>query len=256
MSPTGWAITGCGCGAKCWDAVNPAAKDYAEGIATQVMWAATGRRYGLASVTVMPCGRPLLDPLYRDYPVTTDHLYGAFIENGQWSDWGLGGTCGAVCSCNARCEIYLDGPVNAITEVTVATLVIAPAAYHVANRNILVRTDGTCWPTCVSYGDDPPGFTVTYTRGTPIPGGVQQATNRYACELAKGFSGGECRLPNQVRTLTRQGVEIQLADVTTTKGIRTGIREVDAIITADNPNGRTQPAMVFTPDVPMPRQRT
>ena len=85
-------------------------------------------------------------------------------------------------------------------------VVVAPAAYEVHNGHLLVRTDGVCWPSCHDYSDPATAFEVVYKRGLPIPAAVQQAVNRLACELARGCAGGDCRLPNRVRSLTRQGV--------------------------------------------------
>jgi hypothetical protein len=257
-TPCGWAVTGCGCGATDWDTLPAAVATYAESVACQVMWAATGRQYGLCEITVRPCTRSVA-PLYVDYPVNTyasgvDYPV-AYVDNGQWHNTG----CSDACTCTAGCEVALDGPTTKanITSVTVAGVVVDPSAYEVHNGYLLVRTDGTCWPTCHDYSQPTEAFQVVYSRGQAIPTAVQQATNRFACELAKACQGADCGLPNRVRSLTRQGVEVQMVDLTDDTGrITTGIPEVDTLITAENPHGLQQPAMVLTPDLPGPRRIT
>lgn len=260
-APCGWAVTGCGCGSTDWDTLPAAVKTYAEAVACQIMWAATGRQYGLCEITVRPCTRQTEpEPLYVDYPVDTSFGNGpgypvAYVDNGQWHTTACAGSC----SCSGSCEVALDGPTTKanISAVTVAGVAVAPAAYEVHNGYLLVRVDGQCWPTCHDYSDPSEAFQVTYSRGKAIPDAVQQATNQFACELAKACQGGDCRLPNRTRSLTRQGVEMQLVDLTDDTGrITTGIPEVDALIVAENPNKLQQPAMVLTPDLPSPRRIT
>jgi hypothetical protein len=195
--------------------------------------------------------------LYLDYPVETSGLgtdyQAAYIDHGQWHN----SACGTSCSCSAKCEVALDGPTTkvGIVSVTVAGNLIAAAAYEVHNGYQLVRIDGACWPTCHDYSDPSAAFEIVYDRGRPIPPAVQHATNRYACELAKGCQGGDCRLPTRIRTLTRQGVEVQAVDLTDETGrIMTGITEVDALILAENPGRLAAPPMVLTPDLPNPRR--
>jgi hypothetical protein len=239
--------------------MSPDAAAYAEAVACQIMWAGTGRQYGLCEITVRPCNRTS-DPLYVDYPVETsglgvDYATAYIAQNGQWHNAG----CGPSCSCTGSCEIALDGPTTTagITSVHVAGVLVPPAAYEVHNAYLLVRTDGACWPTCGDYSDPSTAFEVVYQRGKPIPPAVQHATNRFACELARDCQGTDCRLPNRLRSLTRQGVEVQMANIADDDGkIRTGIFEVDVLLAAENPRGLQAPPMVLTPDLPSPRMVT
>jgi hypothetical protein len=249
-------VTGCDCGKTNWATLPAATQAYASTVACQIMWAATGRRYGLCEITVQPCTRPS-EPLYVDYPVETSGLGGdyqvAYIDGGHWYN----STCGGGCSCNARCEVALEGPTSKanITSVTVDGSVVPAAAYEVHNGYLLVRTDGDCWPTCRDYSNPTGAFTVVYKIGEPIPPAVQYATNRYACEIARGCQGADCQLPARIRTLTRQGVELQAVDLTDNSGrLTTGITEVDLVIQAENPRGLQAPPTVLTPDLPAPRR--
>ena len=259
MAPCGWTVETCGCGT-CWDGYQPAVQARAETLAATVMWAATGRRYGPCEVTVLPCNPRRELPLYQAFsvvdPLGIDSVSGGFagpvLDDGTWFN-----RCSVLgCSCRARCEVPLDGPVAEIVEVTIDGEVVPPAAYQVHDRTILVRIDGDCWPVCQTYGTEIPGFAVTYARGLEIPPAVQAGFELLACEYAKACVGGVCALPPRLASLSRQGVEVTVAEVPTEPGglVRTGIKTVDDIIAADNPYGLAAPAEVLSPD--QPRFRT
>lgn len=262
MEPCGWVVNRCGCpGEQCWDNHLPAVRERAAALATGHMWAATGRRYGLCEITVQPCNPRSAPPLYQTWPVDSfgggggdgDGAYLLpMIEGGTWYN-----RCGAGCSCRARCEVPIPGPTTTahITQVTVAGETVAPGAYQVHDGHLLVRVDGQCWPTCVDYNrQDPPDFTVTYTRGEPVPADVQAATEMLACEYARACTGGECRLPQRLSRLSRQGVEVTVAEFTEWGDlVRTGISEVDRAIWAHNPHRLQGRPQVLSPDVPTPR---
>lgn len=256
--PCGWEITKCGCGS-CWDTYTPEVRETAAALAIGTMWAATARRYGQCDVVVQPCPRPALLREYQTYPVDHPDYGAAYIHQGVWRNSCSGSDEDS--GCCSGCEIELDGPTSTagITEVTVAGVVVPPASYEVMDGYILVRTDGVCWPTCVNYStQNPTAFQVEYKKGEPIPARVQKAVERLACEYAKACAGSACALPGRLRSLTRQGVEVTMEELSTEDPgrIRTGIREVDMIIALENPHGRTQRPIVLTPDMPLPRMLT
>jgi hypothetical protein len=248
-APCGWTITGCRCGESCWTSYSPEVQAVAGNLATGIMWAATGRRYGLCPVVVQPTARPALASQYQTYPVTRPDFGTAYIAGGQWYN-GVPGEDGAACC--PGCSVDLEGPTTTvgITKVTVSGVVVAPAAYQVQNGHILVRLDGQCWPTCINHSAVPAAFVVEYLKGEAIPAHVQSATDLLACEFAKACTGGACGLPRRLRSLTRQGVEVQVTDELVAEGgkIRTGIHEVDLVIAADNPSGRASRSLVVSPD--------
>lgn len=257
--PCGWTVEQCGCGG-CFSDSTPAVRAVATTLATTVMWAATGRRYGPCELTVMPCNPGPAEPLYQTFPVGSGYdpwgsgggpITTPVLDAGRWRNL----SCGGGCSCRAACEVPLDGPVDEIFEVRVDGVVVDPAAYEVHDRHLLVRTDGECWPTCQVYGLEIPGFEVDYGRGDPVPSAVLVATGILMCEYAKACQGKPCGLPARMSRLTRQGVEVQVAEIPQDgKGrIRTGIRLVDDVLDADNPYGLAERPTVMSPDLPAPR---
>lgn len=238
----------------------PAQRERNEGLASLIMWALTGRRYGLCEITVQPC-QPRSSRSYQVYPLETSFWGGGswypYIESGVWHNAGSGG-CGSCCT--ARCQVDLPGPTTKtnILEVRVDGVVVPAGSYQVHDQHWLIRTDGQCWPSCVNFNQqDPPAFTVRYRRGETVPQAVLDATAVLVCELGKLCAGQACRLPPRVASLTRQGVQVQFADLTDLIAQRlTGIDEIDRVILAVNPGRLTSPPQIYTPDLPPPRMVT
>lgn len=257
-APCAWSVEpGQVCAA--WSGYSPSQQEVALSIAIGFMWAATGRRYGQCPVTVQPSRPVLRAPAYRTYPVAEVSGLGGFspyIHNGQWFNAGTG-LCG--CTDAGACELPLPGPTSkaAVTAVRIDGAVVPATAYVVMDAYRLVRTDGDCWPTCVDYTQqDPPEFEIEYLRGLPVPADVASATGVLACEVAANLSGGACRAPAGVSRITRQGVEIDVAEVAAPAAggpMLTGLREVDMVIQAHNPAGRVQRSRIYSPDLPTAR---
>jgi hypothetical protein len=133
-------------------------------------------------------------------------------------------------------------------------VVLDPAAYRVDQASYLVRTDGSSWPTTQNLAlptSSPDTWSVSYSQGIAVPLDLQDAAGLYACEIAKARTGGSCQLPNRVRSVTRQGVEINYVneDDFLQKG-RTGYDAVDSIINTYNPFGLVAAPRVLSPDLP------
>lgn len=255
-APCGWSVSQCACGV--WGDYSAAVQATASSLAIGVMWMATARRYGQCTVVVQPCVRPALMRDYQTYPVDRADYGGAYVSQGQWHNSCSGSEDNE--GCCTGCEVELDGPTSTagITQVTVDGVIVPPASYLVQNHHLLVRTDGECWPTCVNFSQQaPPQFEVEYLKGSPIPPHVQTALEKLACEWAKACAGGDCALPRRLRSLSRQGVEAVVEELSTRPGeIRTGIPEVDMIIALENPNGLPMAPAVWSPDLPHPRVMT
>jgi hypothetical protein len=247
-----------------WDTYDPQLQSDATAWATSILWALTGRRFGPCTIIVRPCGSTCnFGGGYFTYPVELSGGSGIpgtwipFVDAaGSWRNC----MCPGACSCVARCEVWLPGPVASVSSVLVDGVEIDPSAYRVDNGNLLVRQDGECWPECQDFNlaaDSPETsentFVVTYQRGTPVPVAGQIAAGLLACDFAKSCTTG-CELPGNLSSLSRQGVEVTLADPTEElNGGLTGIPQVDQWIRAVNPNKLSSRARVRSLDFNMPR---
>lgn len=247
-----------------WSDVPPAVQTAATQWAVQILWALTGRQYGACSVTLRPCGPRCMGPNgYMAFPVGTGGMTGGmgpwmipWIDGSVWRNCG----CTGGCSCSATCEVALPGPVAVIDEVRVDGVVLNPSAYRldaVRGIPVLVRIDGECWPDCQDMDadfDEPGAFAITYQRGRPVPRAGQLAAGELAGEFAKACSGADCALPQQLASLTRNGVDVQVMDPTTfvDAGL-TGLSNVDLWIRAVNPRRKAQRARVYSSDFQGPR---
>jgi hypothetical protein len=218
-------------------------------LATFVMWAATGRRYGVCDLVIRPCGNDR-----RCGECGSWDFFGGwmrpFILDGLWRNCG----CGCPCDCAPNCQIKLPAPVDEVTQVLIDGVILAAGAWRVDNYQWLVRTDGECWPSCQDYNVDVPAdgtLQVSYGRGEPVPDYILDAAAVLACEFAKscGALPGACRLPGRLQTLTRQGVTVSMVDIDSMLKLGlTGIPEVDMVIMADNPFGHKQRPFLYSYD--------
>lgn len=235
-----------------WADASAAVKAYALEQASLVLWAATGRRFGLCEMQVRPCGQE--EPwLYRTYPVPGSGGYWDFpvLAGGVWT---AGGGCGCSGGCACRpSEIPLPGPVDSIVAVVQDGLTVDPSGYRL-DGNRLVRLNGQAWPVSQDLAlplSAAGTFGVTYRRGVAVPVALNNAAGIYACELAAARTGGECRLPDRIQSISRQGVSVDLVgpDDYLDKG-RTGLADVDQVIVSYNPRGLASPPRVLTLDTP------
>jgi len=250
---TGWApdLTCC----SDWSGYDPAVQARAITLAVGTLWALTGRRFGYTTVTARPCNYPEKLPLYQTYPVNiinpwgTDggQYYGPYIINGEWHNAG----CAGIQCCQYQCGFPLDGPVNSVTQVSIAGTVLTPTAYSVDNGYILRRLDGDCWPFCTDT------FLVTYQRGVAVPPILNIAAGLLACEYAKACANQDCALPSRITSLTRQGVSVDFEDpkLFADLGV-TQVAEVDRIVALINPHGITEAPVVMSPDTQPIRYQT
>lgn len=247
-----------------WDTLGPQVQSVALAWSTYILWALTGRRYGPCSVILRPCGPQCQTNFgYLTWPVGAPQSVGAgapwmtpFIDSGTWRNCG----CAGGCSCKAAHEITLPGPVARIDVVMIDGVVLDPSAYRVDSYrglHVLVRTDGEPWPSCqdMALANDAVGaFAVTYQRGIDVPRAGQIAAGELACEFAKACAGQDCALPQALSSLSRNGVEVTVADPETLLDSgRTGIHNVDMWIRAVNPAGLSQRSRVLSSDVAGPR---
>jgi hypothetical protein len=248
VGPCGWTIPDPLCCSTEWAALDPAVQSSARDYAALILWAATGRQFGLCEVTVRPCGmKRCADGMYD--------FFGWDWSGNTWVPYIFTG----ICSCDPRCQVRLMGPVDSIVEVLLDGIAVDPATYRVDDNHWLVRTAGQCWPFCVDMNEDtgPGTFEVTYARGTTPPPALLRAASTLACEWGKACVGNECRLSNRVTSIARQGVSIEMAspEAFLEDGL-TGLWEVDSIIKALNPYSRKQRGRIYAPELNVPRMTT
>lgn len=251
----GWEIDPAALGVcSTWDDYPEELQDSALQLSYTFMWAATGRRYGICPMTVRPSQPKCTPAQYQAYPVWPrdggGYVSGPFLFGGRW----FNSECGSCCN-TGGCAIVLRGPVAEVTEVLVDGAIVSSANYRVdisQGAYLLVRTDGQCWPSCqnmTASTDEAGTFAVTYGYGREIPIALRVATALLACEYAKGLSGGPCKLPARMTRLSRQGIDIEVEPGDGAVG-KTGIREVDDVISMLNPGGLKSPPVVLSLDLP------
>lgn len=206
----------------------------AEDLAVGVLWALSGRQFGACETTARPCPNdwttqwgmgPFLSPYVR------------LLDSGFWVDSPCGCGSGA-CVVSGPRVVHLPGPVAAIVSVTIAGVVLDASGYQLEG-DALYRKGGASWPRQDlgrPLGENGT-WSVTYTRGLPVPPGV----DRLAGILAKEFisacgGGGSCRLPKTVVSTTQRGVTHVFDPSKILAAGKTGLSEVDQWLAAVNPN--------------------
>lgn len=260
--PCDWPIdTTCVAG---WADYSDAVKAAATAWATYILWGLTGRRFGACQVTVRPCGGSCQGPGgYLTFPVNSGSTNSAgmpwmipWIDNGIWRNCG----CAGGCTCSARCEVRLAGPVIEIESVVIDGLVLDPSAYRldwVKTLPVLVRTDGECWPECQDMNADiteTGSFAIVYRYGVTVPMAGRLAAGMLAGEFAKACVGADCVLPQQLSSLTRNGIQVEVVDPSAflDNGL-TGVASVDLWVRTVNPQRKAQRSRVYSSDMTGPR---
>lgn len=258
VGPCSWNIPDPTCCTAAWDATPPQVQAEARDYAALILWAATGRQFGLCQVSVRPCGmKRCADGSAEFWGYDwSGGTWVPYIFNGNWFNCGCAGTC----CCDPRCQVRLMGPVDSVLEVLVGGIAVDPTTYWVTDEHWLVRRHPDCWPRCADQnelvGDNT--FEVTYLRGTPVPAALLRAASTLACEWAKACLGDDtCRLSNRVTSVIRQGITINMVspEDLLDSGL-TGLWEVDTVVRALNPYRNVQRLRVYAPELNVPRTVT
>jgi hypothetical protein len=233
-----------------WDAVEPELQERAETLAWATLRALSGGRLGACPVTMRPC-------LSAPCEVCCDWWNGWMrptVVAGEWVNCACGSP---ECSCEQMCEIVTPGPIAALLAVTLDGAEVPLDAFRVDNGNRIVRQDGECWPSCQNMGaalGEAGTLGISYVPGiVPDEAGLW-AAGVLACEFSKACTGAKCRLPSSVTSIARQGVSFTMSGGMFENGM-TGIREVDAYLTAINPHALLSPSLVWSPDMGSQKHR-
>lgn len=239
------------CAGADWDTLDPAQRDRALALASATLQRLTGGRVGECPITVRPCKpggyahQTHMLPSYTPFHPTIDR-YGAWVN--------VGCCTGSNCACDVVCSVLLPRPVTRVDEVRIDGAAVDPANYRISGGDRLVWTGGEPCPFRASQDlskpDTEPGtFSITYLNTYPVDSVGACAVGLLAAEYAKAIRGAKnCRLPNNVTAITRQGISMELVTGSFPDGL-TGIREVDAFIMLWNPGGLTTGPRVWTPDM-------
>lgn len=176
-------------------------------VAVVMLWAASGRRFGLVTQT------HTAHPGSPAWPCTPGYGYG----------------------------IPLPGPVYDIVQVVGGTTTYTLSDYRISG-DVLMRANRQPWPDQTTV--------VTYRRGRAVPPGGDSAAAVLAAELYAAGTGGKCRLPARATRVSREGVDVDIADPTDyLEAGLTGIPEVDSWISTHNPYRLKSDSVAWSPDI-------
>lgn len=211
--------------------------------AVGVLWALTGRRFGVCPVTVRPCppGTDTASPSY-----VTGPGWAPYLEDGVWRNTS---TC--TISCDRSGAILLPGPVHEILSMLVGDTPLGEGSI-IQDGDRVYRAHGGAWPTqnlTVPLGHEG-SWCIRYLRGTPPPPGAAHAVGVLATEFYNACNGGRCRLPRRTQQVQRQGVTVTMIDPEDiyAQGA-VGIPEVDLWVRAHNPHRLSEPTLLWSPDM-------
>lgn len=214
----------------------------AEDLAVSVLWALSGRQFGVCPVIARPCPTPCI--AYDTNWFSGPGWYPIW-DQGNWRNVTCGCT-GSNCVASGPGVVHLAGPVQSVTEVTIGGVVLDESSYSLEG-GLLYRANGGVWPdqNLARPLDEPGTWSVTYEKGIPVPPGVATLAGLLTLEFINACSGGKCRLPRRVQSMTRSGVSYQMVDPTDIYNSgKTGIPEIDIWLAAVNPNRLQQRSRV------------
>jgi hypothetical protein len=142
--------------------------------------------------------------------------------------------------------------VQSVQEVLVDGAVLPATSWRLQAGRYLLRVDGQPWPICQRLDLDTTEsdtWSITYTHGREVPAGGRRAVTLLAVEINKACTGQQCKLPQRVQQVVREGVTMAFLDpLDFLKQGRTGIVEIDLWLAAVNPTAQHSPSQVWTPD--------
>ncbi|APD19246.1 head-tail adaptor [Mycobacterium phage Taptic] len=211
-------------------------QDNAAQCASTIMWALSGRQYGLEELTARPCPDIVLGiDMWLPY-VTT-------LEYGTWVSSPCG--CMGQCTVSGPRVVHLPGPVAEVVSVTIDGVSLDESEWQLEG-DALYRTEGV-WPRQnlgAPLGEDGT-WCVVYLRGVPVPAGVDVMTGALAKELLAACNDEECRIPRTVTGMSRRGVSYDFDPSKLIAAGKTGLQEIDMWLASVNPNRLMAPPEVF-----------
>jgi len=216
--------------------------------ASEILFHLSGRQFsGECEGSVRPCARwSHISPSGNGN--TGPYDWGYCISNHEPMRSCSG--CGSVSELKLGVEIL-----RTVTQVKIDGAVVPAAEYRVDDYSYLVRLDpeGRGWPTCqrLDLADtELDTWSVDFTYGKDIPESGKRAAIDLACELALLCAGGDCRLPERITSLNRQGVSMAILDpFDFLERGKIGLYTVDLFLKTFNPKNLSRRAVIASPDV-------
>jgi hypothetical protein len=224
--------------------VSGAQRALAESRAWHTIQALSGFSVAIAPTSVRPCRRR---DRYGSYYVANE------LHQNSWVDafCFLHGMYGGNCACGGTYAIVLPGPVGEVLGVEIDGEYVDPTAYRIDNGDVLVRQDGEVWPVWQDMqkrAGEENTFVVHYYQGFAPDEHLDYAAGLLAIEYIKAeLQDDDCQLPSSVRSITRQGIQMDVVADLFSEGL-TGIRAVDDIIGRYNPHRLKSPTLIASPD--------
>ena len=155
--------------------------------------------------------------------------------------------------CGGADSLYLNGPfsipVREVTTVRLGATEYDPKTWHFdPEMQMLYRVPPEVWPKRDEKWSAPgqgEAFVVDALVGSRPDDWANDVLVRLVKELVLSCTGGKCRLPSNVTTVTGQGITVRLRD----NEVNTFIPELGAWTNSVNPHGARIPAAVFSPDI-------
>lgn len=230
--------------------------------ASEILYTLTGRQFaGTQTAKVRPwvpcvCGWQYA---YAGFPG-----YASSFPVYPGYGWGAYG-----CACQPPRINLGFWPVTTINQIWYNGVAQPLGDFHLDNYRYLVRNDGLRFPGYSNNlwaekggpfdnANDGYVFEVDLDYGTPVPRILQRATRELACRLLDDClcNTDNCKLPDRVNSLSRQGVSVSLIDpLDILREGGTGIYAVDLAIKTLNPSKLQSPSFVWAPDLSGTRQR-
>lgn len=250
-----WPIIWCGD----LTGINPAVTGHAAAAATEILWQATGRRFGNCPVKLRPCRRDCANEWPQDV-IWLDGVLGSYtwgwpfpsLVNGVWLNLACG-LCAGDCSCSTTSEVILEERMS-IQSIEIDGVTLPPSGYVLYDGQRLVKAVGE-WPLCQDWHvtGGPGSWAVNATVGTPVSELGQMAVGELAAEIAKHCSGLACSLSPFTQKVTRQGVTMERVDFKQIVDDLSGLYLVAQFVHTYNPNRIRDRARAYSPDVPTSR---
>lgn len=232
-------------------------------VATEVLWAKSGRQFDECTQTLRPCREdcwggswPFFDR-WNEWGRSWPYPYN---YNGQWFNLGCGG-CPGSCSCTVLHKVKLPFPVTNVVEVKVDGTPLISGSYVVYDYDTLLRVDGDEWPLCndLNKADTETGtWSITVTTGTSVPTLGRLAVGELFAQLTLACIGDStCQLPKPVQQLVRQGVSITYLDPNEVFADgKLGLYNCDLFLSTFNPAGIAARAQAIDVDGMFARRQT